>query len=234
MRISALLLTLALGLSPACRLPAQNPGAQQDAEAAREKLLKASDELENIQTNSENTRVAVDGVKTDVASLQQTVTKLQGDNAALKQQLADLQTAFDQYKADQVKARQTLIDNVADMIANGGGKSSHKKKETAEPGDETPPPGKSPEVHSGMQETAPGLAPPPDGSTAGSADETPPPRPKGYHYVVAGDETVSMIAEAYREKGIEVTASQIRKANGLAPDSVLKPGQKLFIPKPGT
>jgi LysM repeat protein len=43
-----------------------------------------------------------------------------------------------------------------------------------------------------------------------------------------------MICTAYRENGVHVTVSQIRKANGLAADSVLKPGQKIFIPKPGT
>ncbi len=64
-------------------LPAQDPGAQQDAEAAREKLLKASDELDNIQANSEATKTSVDGMKTDVAALQDSVTKLQADNAAL-------------------------------------------------------------------------------------------------------------------------------------------------------
>jgi LysM repeat protein len=213
---------------------AQNPGAQQDAEAAREKLLKASDTLDNIQANSENTRVAVDGVKTDVASLQKTVTQLQSDNAALKQQLADLQAAFDQYKADQVKARQAMIDNVADMLAKGGGKSTKKKSADAET---TPAaPIKSTEVHADLQPTAPGLTPPPDAASSADTTPAPPPapKPKGYHYTVTGGETVAMIAEAYRDKGVKVTASQIRKANGLTPDSVLKPGQKLFIPKPGT
>jgi LysM repeat protein len=230
-RITALLPGLALCLWASQPVRAQNPGAQQDAEAAREKLLKASDALDNIQANSENTRVAVDGVKTDVASLQKTVTQLQSDNAALKQQLADLQAAFDQEKADQVKERQALIDNVADMLAKGGGKSA--KKKSADTDAEPTAPIKSTEVHADLQPTAPSLTPPPDASS--SADPSPaPPKPKGYHYTVAGGETVAMIAEAYRDKGVKVTAAQIRKANGLTPDSVLKPGQKLFIPKPGT
>ena len=219
----------------ASSLRAQDPAAQQDAEAAREKLLKASDELDNIQANSETTRVAVDGMKTDVASLQQTVTKLQSDNSVLKQQLADLQAAFDQYKADQTKERQALIDNVAAMIANA--KSSRKKKEIVNPdaGVSSAEPG--PEVHSAMEPAAPGLAPPPDNSANDSAGDTtppPPPKEKGYYHVVASGETVSMIAAAFRDQGVKVTVSQIRKANGLTPDSVLKPGEKLFIPKPGT
>jgi LysM repeat protein len=82
--------------------------------------------------------------------------------------------------------------------------------------------------------TAPDLAPPPD---SGTAADDPPPAPKkqrGYFHVVAPGETVPLIAEAYRDQGVKVTAAQIRRANGLTPDSELKAGQKLFIPKPGT
>jgi LysM repeat protein len=88
-----------------------------------------------------------------------------------------------------------------------------------------------------LRASAPNLAPPPDVFAAGSGDDTPPPAPKkekGYSHVVAPGETVTMIVQAYRDQGVKVTAAQIRKANGLTPDSVLKPGQKLFIPKPGT
>jgi LysM repeat protein len=230
-RISALLFSAAFCLA-APVLRAQDPGAAQDAEAAREKLLKAQDELANIQANSENTRTAVDGVKTDVASLQQNLTTLQNENATLKQQLADLQAAFDQYKADQAKERQQLISNVADMIAANGGKSVKKKKtdaETTEPAP-APAPTASTEVHTSL---APSLAPPPDPG----APDNPPPTPKkqhGFYYTVVKGDTVPNIASAYRDAGVKVTATQIRKANGLTPDSVLTPGQKIFIPKPGT
>ncbi len=214
-------------------LPAQDPGAAQDAEAAREKLLKASDELANIQANSENTRNAVDGVKTDVTTLQQNVTALQNENATLKQQLADLQAAFDQYKAEQAKERQQLISNVADMIAAGGGKSAKKKKSDAESTEPAPVSTASTEVHPSLTPTAPGLAPPADPGTT----DNPPPAPKkehGFYYTVVKGDTVSNIASAYRDAGVKVTSAQIRKANGLTADSVLKPGQKIFIPKPGT
>jgi LysM repeat protein len=193
-------------------LQAQNPGAQQDAEAAREKLLKAADQLDNIQANSETTKTSVDGMKTDVASLQAGVTKLQNDNAALRREVADLQAALDQFKAEQIKARQTLIDNVTGMIAAG-----KKKKETMET------PAKTPDATS----TATNLAPPPDSA--------PPSKPeKGYYHVVADGETLTMICAAYRDHGVKVTVSEIRKANGLTEKSVLKTGRKLFIPKPGT
>jgi LysM repeat protein len=54
----------------------------------------------------------------------------------------------------------------------------------------------------------------------------------GYEYKVAAGDTLMIIAKAYRDQGIKVTAEQILKANpGLDPKS-LKVGQKIFIPEP--
>lgn len=244
MRISAFLLSLALCFSATPGLRAQDPGAQQDAEAAREKLLKAEDELDNIQANSEVTKTSVDGMRTDVAKLQGDVTQLQSDNAALRQQVVDLQAALDQFKAEQIKARQTLIDNVAAMIAAGKGsgaaKPGKKKKEATgsetEAATETSVEAKTPDIPA----AATNLAPPPDavstsiGALATENAPAPVKPPKGYYHIVAGGETLTMIRDAYRENGVNVTVSEIRKANGLTETSVLKAGQKLFIPKPGT
>jgi hypothetical protein len=247
-RIPVLLLSLALCFSATPGLQAQNPGARQDAEAAREKLLKAADQLDNIQANSEATKTSVDGMRLDVAKLQGDVTKLQGDNAELRRQLADLQTALDQFKAEQIKARQTLIDSVAGMIAAGKGaaKPDKKKKDTSasQATTETSFQAKTPDAQPATpslhappdtSSTSPGIATP-GGNAATTVDNTPPPvKPqKGYYHIVAGGETLILICAAYRANGVNVTASEIRKANGLTEKSVLKVGQKLFIPKPGT
>jgi septal ring factor EnvC (AmiA/AmiB activator) len=216
------------------RLQAQDPGAQQDAEAAREKLLKAADQLDNIQANSEATKTSVDSMKADVTTLQADMTKLQSDNTALRQQVADLQAALDEFKAEQIKARQTLIDNVAGMIAAGkdSAKAVKKKKEApvSEATAETSIQAKTPDT----QAAATDLAPPPD--TISATDNSPEPvKPqKGYYHIVASGETLRLICAAYREHGVDVTVSEIRKANSLTETSVLKVGQKLFIPKPGT
>ena len=238
-----LLLGLIVCLTTATRSPAQvpDPGVDQDAQAAREKLLKAADQLDNIQANSESTKVTLDAMKPQVAALQATVTQLQTENAALKQQIADMQTAFDQYKADQAQARKALIDNVAAMIADaskGSTKSTKKKKDPTDATMETPPPPTEPTPKPIPQN----LLPPPDAGSPSPApaatattDATPPPvKRKGYYHVVVSGETLTMICEAYRENGVNVTASEVRKANGLTADSTLKAGQKLFIPKPGT
>ena len=55
---------------------------------------------------------------------------------------------------------------------------------------------------------------------------------KGFEHIVAEKDTLSTIAQAYREKGIKVTVDQILKANpGLNPN-LLRIGQKVFIPAP--
>jgi|SRR5208282_2298724 len=63
------------------------------------------------------------------------------------------------------------------------------------------------------------------GSSAGGKEN-------GYEYKVAAGDNLSIIAKAYRDQGIKMTADQILKANpGLNPNS-LKVGQKIFIPAP--
>ncbi len=236
MRISVLFLSLLIGLYANCLLRAQDPGAQQDAEAAREKLLKAADQLDNIQTNSETTKTSVDNMKADVTRLQATVTQLQTDNETLKQQLADLQAAFDKSEAAHAKERQVLIDNIADMIKQSSGTKPVAKKKT--PAAATAPAKTvDAETDSAPATASPSttsLAPPSDPAPAETAPVAPPKPRKGYYHIVASGETLRMICAAYRQDGVNVTVSDIQKANGLTDKSVLKEGQKLFIPKPGT
>jgi LysM repeat protein len=212
-------------------LPA-GPAAAQDAEASREKLLKAADNLDLIQSNAETTKVAVDGMKSDIAALQ-------ASNADLKQQLAALQAAFDKAEAERTKERQVLVDEVAQLVASrnaSASRSSAKRHEDAlaETTDVHAPDGVSAagesapetEIHHDATDTGTDLAPP--------ADPVPPPKPqKGYYHTVESGETLTMICAAYRDQGVKVSVAQVKKANGLTGKSVLKVGQKLFIPKPG-
>jgi len=233
----------------------QTPGAEQDAEAAREKLLKAADELDMIESNSESTKVTLAGMKTDFAQAQATITQLQADNSALKQQLADLQAAFDKEQADRPRERRLLLDEVAQLVAKTGG-ASHSSEKRHVTDDDSATPASSTEVHvsDGESGTGESAVPAPTGdpdspdhtndhsapdttSLAPQPDAPPAPLPKprkGYYHVVESGETLSMICAAYRDHGVKVTSAQVRKANGLTEDSVLKVGQKLFIPKPGT
>ena len=53
---------------------------------------------------------------------------------------------------------------------------------------------------------------------------------KGYEYVIASGDTLSTIAQAYREKGVKITVDGILKANPGLKEKSLKVGQKVFIP----
>jgi len=242
-KIQTLTLIFLCALYVTIPLHAQDPGAQQDAEAARQKLLKASDELDNIQANSEATRLSVEGMKADVTHLQADVAKLQADNASLRQQLDSVQAAFDKAEAAHAKERQVLLDTVAEMIKESNpGKPSPKKKEKAAassqpkapPADVTPAPAASGTAAAVTPDaTTPAgatnsLSPPAD------SDSGPVKSPKGYYHIVASGETLTLICNAYRQQGVSVSVDAVEKANGLTDKSVLRVGQKLFIPKPGT
>lgn len=54
----------------------------------------------------------------------------------------------------------------------------------------------------------------------------------GFEYEIQSGDTLSTIAQAYREKGVKVTLDQIYKANDGLNEKSLKVGQKIFIPKP--
>lgn len=231
------------------------PGAQQDAEAAREKLLKAADQIDMMESNSEANKAAMDGIKTQLG-------QLQADNAALKLQVSTLQDtvqkqqdALDKMRADHARERQALIDEVSALMAEKTAPHrTHHADAEAPPArditdDAAPPPPKKKKHEP--------LAPPPETATSGptnpaesaGADESSdaaapdktgaekpdaPSHPrKGYMYVVKAHETLSLIVEAYRDQGVKVTVAEVRKANGLGSSSKLKVGQKLFIPKPG-
>lgn len=60
----------------------------------------------------------------------------------------------------------------------------------------------------------------------------PPTSDKGFEYVIKSGDTLDAIVQAYKEKNIKVTVTQIVNANpGLKPER-LKVGQKIFIPAP--
>jgi nucleoid-associated protein YgaU len=54
----------------------------------------------------------------------------------------------------------------------------------------------------------------------------------GYEYSIQRGDTFLIIAKAYSEQGIKVTATQIQKANPGVDPKNLKVGQKIFIPAP--
>jgi nucleoid-associated protein YgaU len=75
---------------------------------------------------------------------------------------------------------------------------------------------------------APKLKPTP--SSENSAAEKP--TEKGYDHTIQQGDTLSVIVQAFKDKGIKVTVDQILKANPGLNANRLRPGQKIFIPAP--
>jgi hypothetical protein len=246
-RTSFCLWGAALLLASSARLHAvDDPGAMQDAQEERLKLLKAADQIQMIQNNSEAAQKSVDGMKTDLANLHDSVTKLQADNADLQKQIAALKDALEKSEAARAKEKQVLLDSIAEMMANNKAaatppKTSKKKESaTASTGDK---PDKT--ADSTSDKTQDKTAPKADkdaakdsSTTAANTDndgKAAAAKPqKGYYHIVASGETLTLICNAFREQGVNVTVAEVQKANGLTDKSILKVGQKLFIPKPGT
>lgn len=88
--------------------------------------------------------------------------------------------------------------------------------------------GKAAATPAHIKKTAPDVTPTP--ASGGSAAATGP--EKGYEYVIQSGDTLSSVAQAYREKNIKVTVDQILKANPGLNANKLKVGQKIFIPAP--
>jgi LysM repeat protein len=53
---------------------------------------------------------------------------------------------------------------------------------------------------------------------------------EGFYYVVKKDDTLSLIAQAYREQGVKVTTAQILEANPNLNPAKLHVNMKIFIP----
>jgi len=72
----------------------------------------------------------------------------------------------------------------------------------------------------------------PPSRPAGEAGASGTPGEKGFEHVIASGDTLSTIAQAFREKGIKITVDQILKANPKLDATKLKVGQKIWIPAP--
>jgi LysM repeat protein len=233
------------------------PGAVQDEEAARERLLKAADQIDLMESNSEANKATLDGIQTQLAKLQDANTALKLQVSTLQDTVQQQQDALDKMQADRLKDRQALIDEVSSLVAEKSSSShhAHHAEDDSSPPPSTDETDATPAPHPKKEHTE-SLAPPPDADASGpltsppaanadsassTHDDPPTPAPtetphphKGYMYVVKSHETLSLIVDAYRDQGVKVTVTEVRKANGLTSKSVLHVGQKLFIPKPGT
>ena len=186
-----------------------DPGAQQDAQDERRKLLRAADQIETLQANLdaatvqlntlkaglEQNRTDLDAAKTDIAALKAANTALKSDNAALRE-------AIEKLDAARAEERKLLLEQISKIVAD-----SPKRVAPPNPTKEDKP-----------------VEPSPANASKGGTQQ-------GFDYVVAKGDTLRAIAAAYAAHGVHVTVADLRDANNLAKTDAIHVGQKLFIPK---
>ena len=113
---SSLLIALLFVLgSPFLSLAQSNPGAAEDAEMERRKILKAADQVDRVDQQ-------VDQIQSRVSTLEQLITELRQQSQSLKESLASA-------AAKSSEERTALLDEVSKMLAE------RKEREKSKPVD---------------------------------------------------------------------------------------------------
>lgn len=183
----------------------------QDA-ATQERLAKLKGEVENLQDTDELHRKQIEALSREVQHLREQVGKPTG-NYASQDALNDLSKKF-QEKLQEIDNKR-IEDNkrVAKLVADLEKALRTGSKPVKVTGNEKSSGGG--DLDKGKES---------GGNSSASKD--------GYEHTVASGDTFSTIAQAYREKGVKVTADQIQKANPNVTPEKMKVGTVLFIPKP--
>lgn len=107
---------------------AQNtPAEKEDATEERLKILRASDQIEIIQANS-------DKIQVELANLKEQLAKQQESDTALHQEINALKSALQKSEEARAKEREVLLAKVGEMIASAAPKPAppEPKKEPKE------------------------------------------------------------------------------------------------------
>ena len=176
--------------------------------------LRAQDAATEERLNKLNGRI--DDLTAAQEVLKKQVAELAKDIASLREQSAKPSASY---------ARPEDLNHLAEKIAE----VDRKRMDDAE------------KIHTDLLKLRTALDPskPPPKKTSGAkppkdTSVTPPPTAsdKDFEYVIKSGDTLDAIVQAYKEKIIKVTVTQIVNRNpGLKPES-LRVGRKIFIPAP--
>jgi len=174
-----------------------------DDAAVEERLNKLSGQIEDLLAAAAKQDKRLSALEKDLEAVREQATKPNG-NFASQEELSKLALKLQEIDQKRVADNEHIVKEIEKLgkMPAGGSKPKPVKPPTA-----VEDPGKS-------------------GSRSGGGAEP------GFNQVIAPGDTLSTIAQAYREKGVKVTSEQILKANpGLKANS-LKVGQTIFIPSP--
>ncbi len=181
----------------------------QDA-AVEERLNKLSGQIEDLLAAAAKQDKRFSALEKDLESVREQATRPNANYAThedLRKQGEKLAEKLQEIDRNRLADSEKFVKAFEKL----GKATAENPPSTRKPPRATPPPPEDP---------------PKGGSPTGGGTD------KGFEYVIAVGDTLSTIAQAYREKGVKVTTEQIQKANpNLKPNS-LRVGQKVFIPSP--
>lgn len=190
--------------------------ARQEIEAARLRLLKAIDEIENMKISDESQRIQLE-------SLYKEITQLKDENKKLRNELNEQKNIIQELKASVEKSekalnaqREVLVSEVSRLSVETKKKSSKSTKALH---------------HASKQNQDTEEEPLPDMSPS-SAEK----RGREYYvHEVKRGQTLFSIVQAYRDQGAtDATLQEVLEENNLKKNDILVAGQKIYIPKSAT
>jgi nucleoid-associated protein YgaU len=176
-----------------------------DDAAVEERLNKLSGQIEDLLAAAAKQDKRLSAMAKELESVREQAAKPSG-NFASPEELRKLAEKLQEIDQKRVADNERIVKEIEKLgkAPSGGTVGGRKPPRTSPPVDD----------------------PPKGGSTAGGGAD------KGFEYVIASGDSLSTIAQAYREKGVKVTSEQILKANPGLNEKSLKVGQTIFIPSP--
>jgi LysM repeat protein len=216
--LAALLLTYIATHSQTAYAQAHNNdlAVREEIEAARIRLLKAIDEIENMKLSDESQRIQLESLYKEISQIKEENKRLRADIKEQQALIQRLQANIEKSEKSLNAQREVLINEISRL-------SVETKKTPPKASKSKTPPTK---IHEENEED-----PLPDLSKPSNEK-----RGREYYvHEVKKGQTLFSIVQAYRQEGAtDATLEEVLEENNLRKTDVLVSGQKIYIPKSTT
>ncbi|MCS7063905.1 MAG: LysM peptidoglycan-binding domain-containing protein [Methylacidiphilales bacterium] len=193
---------------------ASDPAASEEIEAARLRLLKAIDEIENVKLSDESQRIQLE-------SLYKEIQQLKEENRRLRSDLNEQQALIQKLRADLERSekslnaqREVLVNEVSRLSVEAQKKNKPSQKSSK---------------HTTRAVSTDEESLPEDYHHADSQRQS---GREYYVHEVKKGQTLFSIVQAYRQQGAtDATLEEVLEENNLKKTDTLVAGQKIYIPK---
>jgi SMC interacting uncharacterized protein involved in chromosome segregation len=191
----------------------KDPAVREEIEAARLRLLKAIDEIENVKLSDESQRIQLENLYKEIAQVKEENKALRAEINELQAHIQRLQTNIEKYEKSLTAQREVLVNEVSRLSVETKKAASKASKTKAAPQ----------KIHEEAEED-----PLPE-ATPSSSQKT---GREYYVHEVKKGQTLFSIVQAYRQEGAtNATLEEVLEENNLKKNDVLVAGQKIYIPK---